>query len=114
MKANLVFTLGGLKLLQTFNRFTQFYNHKYSGRKLALLHQLSKGELKTNYLKSAKTGYTLQVHFYLLLEMCCFVMKLFIKYRLTSPSFCRSPLTKWVFFYNIIPRHPTLLRNFNR
>ena len=38
-----------------------FYQNKHSGRKLNWLFHLSKGELKTNYLKASKTGYTFQV-----------------------------------------------------
>jgi len=44
--------------------FQKFYQAQHSGRKLNWLHQLSKGELKTRYLPSAKTGYTLQASTY--------------------------------------------------
>ncbi|CAG8517302.1 9020_t:CDS:10 [Paraglomus occultum] len=46
---------------KTFQRFQLFYQNKHSGRKLNWLFHLSKGELKTNYLKATKTGYTFQV-----------------------------------------------------
>ncbi|KAI9205908.1 Cullin [Polychytrium aggregatum] len=51
-------------LLKTYERFQLFYQNKYSGRKLNWLFQLSKGEVKTNYLKGSKTGYTFQVSTY--------------------------------------------------
>jgi len=51
-------------VVKTYDRFTKFYNNKHSGRKLNWLFQLSKAELKTNYLKAAKLGYTLQVSTY--------------------------------------------------
>ncbi|GAM20622.1 hypothetical protein SAMD00019534_037970 [Acytostelium subglobosum LB1] len=44
--------------------FQKFYQVQYSGRKLNWLHHLSKGELKTKYLPSNKTGYTLQCSTY--------------------------------------------------
>lgn len=44
--------------------FFEFYGGKHSGRKLNWLHQLSKGEVKTNYLKSNRAGYTFQVSTY--------------------------------------------------
>ncbi|KAK9465105.1 Cullin [Lipomyces arxii] len=50
------------ELVKTFERFQTFYQGKHSGRKLTWLWQLSKGELKANYPKSAsKAGFTLQV-----------------------------------------------------
>ncbi|RIB03787.1 Cullin [Gigaspora rosea] len=49
---------------KTFQRFKLFYQNKHSGRKLNWLFHLSKGELKTNYCKGAKTGYTFQVSTY--------------------------------------------------
>ena len=44
-------------IVKTYKRFESFYCEKHSGRKLSWLWQLSKGEIKTNYL-SAKTPYT--------------------------------------------------------
>ena len=44
-------------IVKTYKRFESFYCEKHSGRKLTWLWQLSKGEIKTNYL-SAKTPYT--------------------------------------------------------
>eukprot|EP00026_Physarum_polycephalum_P002622 Phypoly_transcript_02629.p1 GENE.Phypoly_transcript_02629~~Phypoly_transcript_02629.p1 ORF type:complete len:773 (+),score=104.10 Phypoly_transcript_02629:123-2441(+) len=44
--------------------FQKFYQAQHSGRKLNWLHQLSKGELKTRYISSAKSGYTLQASTY--------------------------------------------------
>uniref|UniRef100_A0A1D1Z844 Cullin-1 n=1 Tax=Anthurium amnicola TaxID=1678845 RepID=A0A1D1Z844_9ARAE len=49
---------------RTFQKFKMFYQNKHSGRKLNWLFHLSKGELKTNYLKASKTGYTFQVSTY--------------------------------------------------
>ncbi|KAJ3077130.1 hypothetical protein HK102_005291 [Quaeritorhiza haematococci] len=51
-------------LLKTYERFQTFYQVKHNGRKLNWLFQLSKGELKTSYLKASKTGYTFQVSTY--------------------------------------------------
>jgi cullin 1 len=45
-------------LLKAHERFVNYYQSKHSGRKLNWLIQLSKGELKTSYLK---TKYTFQV-----------------------------------------------------
>jgi len=44
--------------------FQNFYQGTYNGRKLNWLHQLSKGEIRTRYLPSAKTGYTFQASTY--------------------------------------------------
>eukprot|EP01117_Protostelium_nocturnum_P002954 TRINITY_DN1388_c0_g1_i1.p1 TRINITY_DN1388_c0_g1~~TRINITY_DN1388_c0_g1_i1.p1 ORF type:complete len:763 (+),score=225.09 TRINITY_DN1388_c0_g1_i1:188-2476(+) len=53
------------KELQTCeDLFQKFYQQEYTGRKLNWLHQLSKGELKTGYLTSNKTGYILQASTY--------------------------------------------------
>jgi len=41
--------------------FQQFYQNQHSGRKLHWLFHLAKGEVKANYFKHTKTGYTLQV-----------------------------------------------------
>ena len=49
-------------LLMAHERFVSYYQSKHSGRKLNWLIQLSKGELKTTYLK---VKYTFQVLFYL-------------------------------------------------
>ncbi|PKK75687.1 Cullin-domain-containing protein [Rhizophagus irregularis] len=39
---------------KTFQRFKKFYKDKYPSRRPKLLHHLSKGELKANYLKTPK------------------------------------------------------------
>ena len=44
--------------------FQQFYQNQHSGRKLHWLYQLSKGEVRANYFKHTKAGYTLQVSTY--------------------------------------------------
>lgn len=49
-------------MVKVYDLFQKFYQTKHSGRKLNWLFQLSKAELKTNYLKASKTGYTLQVN----------------------------------------------------
>ena len=46
---------------KTVTRFRNYYTDKHSGRKLTWLWQLSKGEVKANYLKSAKIPYTFMV-----------------------------------------------------
>ncbi|CAO3629492.1 unnamed protein product [Cunninghamella blakesleeana] len=51
-------------VVKVYDLFQKFYQTKHSGRKLNWLFQLSKAELKTNYLKASKTGYTLQVSTY--------------------------------------------------
>ncbi|KAL2918338.1 ubiquitin ligase (cullin) of SCF [Polyrhizophydium stewartii] len=51
-------------LLKTYERFQRFYQNKHSGRKLTWLFQFCKGELKTNYTRASKTGYTFQVSTY--------------------------------------------------
>ncbi|KAG5456026.1 MAG: Cullin, partial [Olpidium bornovanus] len=55
-------------LVQSYNRFQKFYQSKYSGRKLNWLFQLSKAELKANYLCNKSGGprasYTFQVSTY--------------------------------------------------
>ncbi|KAJ1549304.1 hypothetical protein HK405_005924, partial [Cladochytrium tenue] len=48
-------------LLKTYERFQRFYQSKHSGRKLNWHFLLSKGDLKANYIKGSKTGYTYQV-----------------------------------------------------
>jgi cullin 1 len=52
------------ELQQCEQLFQRFYQAQHSGRKLNWLHQLSKGELRTRYLPSAKQGYTLQTSTY--------------------------------------------------
>jgi cullin 1 len=39
----------------------QFYQNQHSGRRLHWLYNLAKGEVKANYFKHTKAGYTLQV-----------------------------------------------------
>ncbi|SAL96780.1 hypothetical protein [Absidia glauca] len=51
-------------IVKMYDIFQKFYQNKHSGRKLNWLFQLSKAELKTNYLKASKAGYTLQVSAY--------------------------------------------------
>jgi cullin 1 len=53
-------------LVQTYERFSRFYNHKHQGRKLTWLWQLCKGEMKANYIKvvGTKVSPTLQVSTY--------------------------------------------------
>ncbi|EGF77757.1 hypothetical protein BATDEDRAFT_13800 [Batrachochytrium dendrobatidis JAM81] len=51
-------------LLKKYERFQRFYQSKHSGRKLTWLFQFCKGELKTNYTRGSKTGYTFQVSTY--------------------------------------------------
>ncbi|TPX31644.1 hypothetical protein SmJEL517_g05059 [Synchytrium microbalum] len=54
-------------LTKTFELFQKFYSNKHSGRKLTWLFQMSKGELKTNYVKGekgAKGTYTFMVSNY--------------------------------------------------
>lgn len=51
-------------VVKTYERFQRFYQDKHSGRKLNWLFQLSKADLKTNYTKGNKTGYSFQVSTY--------------------------------------------------
>ncbi|KAI8334356.1 Cullin [Chlamydoabsidia padenii] len=51
-------------IVKMYDIFQKFYHKKHAGRKLNWLFQLSKAELKTNYLKASKAGYTLQVSAY--------------------------------------------------
>lgn len=53
-----------MELEKVYSRFQQFYSEQHSGRKLNWLFHLSHGELKTNYLKASKVGYTFQVYTY--------------------------------------------------
>ncbi|KAJ3383955.1 hypothetical protein HDU84_003273 [Entophlyctis sp. JEL0112] len=48
-------------LVKTYERFQGFYQNKHSGRKLNWHFLLSKGELKANYCKGSKAGYTYQL-----------------------------------------------------
>ncbi|KAI9178798.1 ubiquitin ligase (cullin) of SCF [Blastocladiella emersonii ATCC 22665] len=43
------------ELVRTYDRFTQYYNHKHSGRRLTWLHHQSKGDLKAQFPKSKAT-----------------------------------------------------------
>lgn len=52
------------EIAKAVESFTGFYDHKYSGRKLTWLWQLSKGEVKANYIKTGKTPYMFQVSTY--------------------------------------------------
>lgn len=52
------------ELVTANDRFTKFYSNKHQGRKLTWLWQLSKGELKANYIKTGKIPYTFQVSAY--------------------------------------------------
>ncbi|KAG5438688.1 hypothetical protein PCANB_002408 [Pneumocystis canis] len=47
-----------------YEKFQSFYQKKHNGRKLNWLFQLSKGELKANYLQNMKTTHTFQVSTY--------------------------------------------------
>lgn len=49
---------------QTVKRFKDYYDAKHSGRKLTWLWQLSKGEVRANYVKMGKTPYTFMVSTY--------------------------------------------------
>ena len=49
------------EVVKTAERFQGFYFDKHSGRKLTWLWQLCKGEIKANYIKTAKVPYTFQV-----------------------------------------------------
>jgi cullin 1 len=51
-------------LEKLYSRFHQFYSEQHSGRKLNWLFHLAAGELKTNYLKASKVGYTFQLFTY--------------------------------------------------
>lgn len=53
-------------VVQTYERFTRFYNNKHQGRKLSWLWHLCKGEMKANYCKVAgqKVSPTFQVSTY--------------------------------------------------
>ncbi|KAI8609570.1 Cullin [Chytriomyces sp. MP71] len=48
-------------LVKTYERFQGFYQNKHSGRKLNWHFLLSKGDLKANYCKASKSGYTYQL-----------------------------------------------------
>ncbi|KAF9166185.1 hypothetical protein DFQ27_009054 [Actinomortierella ambigua] len=51
-------------LVKTYERFQKFYQDKHSGRKLNWLFHLSKADLRTNYAKASRVGYTFQVSTY--------------------------------------------------
>lgn len=48
----------------TFDKFHGFYQSKHSGRKLFWLWNFAKGDLKANFSKSSKAGFTFQVSAY--------------------------------------------------
>ncbi|KAG4301262.1 hypothetical protein PCK1_002572 [Pneumocystis canis] len=52
------------ELADIYEKFQSFYQKKHNGRKLNWLFQLSKGELKANYLQNMKTTHTFQVSTY--------------------------------------------------
>lgn len=52
------------ELEKIYERFQKFYVTQFSGRKLNWLFHLSHGEVKTNYLKGSKVGYTFQLYTY--------------------------------------------------
>lgn len=52
------------EIVKTYKRFESFYFDKHSGRKLTWLWNLCKGEIRANYIKSAKIPYTFMVSTY--------------------------------------------------
>lgn len=52
------------EIVKTYQRFQTFYFDKHSGRKLTWLWNLCKGEIRANYIKSAKIPYTFMVSTY--------------------------------------------------
>lgn len=52
------------EIVKAYERFQRYYDQKHSGRRLAWLWQLCKGEVKVNYVKSSKVPYTFQVSTY--------------------------------------------------
>ncbi|KAG4301274.1 hypothetical protein PCK1_002584, partial [Pneumocystis canis] len=52
------------ELTNIYEKFQSFYQKKHNGRKLNWLFQLSKGELKANYLPDIQITYTFQVSTY--------------------------------------------------
>ena len=52
------------EILTMHNSFQQFYSNKHSGRKLNWLFHHSKTEVKANFFKHSKIGYTFQVSTY--------------------------------------------------
>ena len=52
------------EIVKTYQRFQNFYFDKHSGRKLTWLWNLCKGEIRANYIKSAKIPYTFMVSTY--------------------------------------------------
>ncbi|KAF2010315.1 cullin-2 [Aaosphaeria arxii CBS 175.79] len=61
-------------IVQTYERFSRFYNNKHQGRKLTWLWHLCKGEMKANYCKVAgtKVSPTFQVSTYQLAILLLF------------------------------------------
>ncbi|ORY98895.1 Cullin [Syncephalastrum racemosum] len=51
-------------VVKVYDRFQKFYQTKHSGRKLNWLFHISKAELKVNYTKANRAGYTFQVSTY--------------------------------------------------
>lgn len=52
------------EIVKTYTRFQNYYFEKHNGRKLSWLWQLTKGEIKANYIKNAKIPYTFLVSTY--------------------------------------------------
>lgn len=52
------------EIVKTYTRFQTFYFDKHNGRKLTWLWNLCKGEIRANYIKSAKIPYTFMVSTY--------------------------------------------------
>ncbi|KAL2052069.1 hypothetical protein ABVK25_007761 [Lepraria finkii] len=52
------------EIVSTYQKFQGFYFDKHSGRKLAWLWQLCKGEIRANYIKNTKIPYTFLVSTY--------------------------------------------------
>ncbi|KAF1345256.1 Cullin [Delphinella strobiligena] len=52
------------EIVRTYERFTNYYSTKHSGRKLTWLWHLCKGEIRANYAKMNKVPYTFQVSTY--------------------------------------------------
>jgi cullin 1 len=51
-------------IVKTYEHFEKFYLEKHSGRKLTWLWNLSKGEMKANYVRNGKNPYIFQVSTY--------------------------------------------------
>ena len=52
------------EIRSTYEKFLKYYDSKHSNRKLSLLWNLCKGELKATYIKNTKIPYTFQVSTY--------------------------------------------------